>query len=73
MIKGKEGVKRAVDIVVSLLGLVVLSPVCAVIAWLVRCCIGAPIIFRQQRPGITGWAQVNGRNVGVEPRRDLRG
>ena len=25
------------------------------------------------KPGITGWAQVNGRNAGPEPRGDLRG
>jgi len=24
------------------------------------------------KPGITGWAQVNGRNASVEPRRTLR-
>lgn len=47
----REVLKRIIDIVVSLMGLIVLSPVFVVVAFLVRCCIGRPIIFRQERPG----------------------
>jgi sugar transferase EpsL len=46
--------KRIADIVASLLGLVVLSPVLAVVAVLVRRNLGSPVIFRQQRPGRDG-------------------
>ena len=46
--------KRALDIVLSALGLVVLSPVIAVTALLVRCKLGSPVIFCQPRPGKDG-------------------
>ncbi len=44
--------KRAFDVCVAALGLVLLSPVLAAIALLVRCTLGSPIVFRQQRPGL---------------------
>ena len=47
-------VKRLLDIVLSLLALVILSPVLIVLALLVRFKLGAPVIFRQQRPGYKG-------------------
>ncbi|MGN0170903.1 MAG: sugar transferase [Lachnospiraceae bacterium] len=47
-------VKRPQDIVCSLLGLIVLSPVIAVTAVLVRTKLGSPIIFTQERPGKNG-------------------
>jgi lipopolysaccharide/colanic/teichoic acid biosynthesis glycosyltransferase len=43
--------KRIVDVVVSAIALVLLSPVLAVVALLVRIKIGGPVIFRQIRPG----------------------
>lgn len=43
--------KRAFDLVVSVLGLVLLSPLILLIAVLVRLFLGAPVLFRQQRPG----------------------
>lgn len=46
--------KRLIDIVVSLMMLVVLSPVIAVVAVAVRLDLGAPILFRQVRPGLKG-------------------
>ena len=46
--------KRLLDIILSAIGLVVLSPVLLVIAILVRKQIGAPVIFKQVRPGIKG-------------------
>ena len=39
------------DLVAASLGLIILSPVMLVLAILVRIFIGAPVIFRQQRPG----------------------
>ena len=44
-------VKRLLDIVLSLLALVILSPVMLVVAGLVRVKLGKPIVFKQQRPG----------------------
>ncbi|HEX8990381.1 MAG TPA: sugar transferase [Anaerolineales bacterium] len=43
--------KRAFDLSVASLGLVILSPLILLIAILVRVRLGAPVIFRQQRPG----------------------
>jgi lipopolysaccharide/colanic/teichoic acid biosynthesis glycosyltransferase len=47
-------IKRAFDIVVSALALLVLSPVVAVLAWQIRRKLGSPVLFRQQRPGLDG-------------------
>ena len=44
--------KRLVDIVASATVLVVLSPVLAVTALLVRIKLGSPVLFRQVRPGL---------------------
>lgn len=44
-------VKRTADIAVSAVSLVVLSPVFATVALLVRRDLGSPVIFRQPRPG----------------------
>lgn len=44
-------VKRLLDILISLTGLIILSPVILVLMILVRCKLGSPIIFRQKRPG----------------------
>jgi lipopolysaccharide/colanic/teichoic acid biosynthesis glycosyltransferase len=46
--------KRVVDLVVSAIALVVLSPVLAVVALLVRIKVGTPVLFRQPRPGRGG-------------------
>jgi len=46
--------KRVADFVVALVSLVVLSPVLAVVAILVRAKLGSPVIFRQPRPGRGG-------------------
>jgi sugar transferase EpsL len=46
--------KRLLDLFGAIVGLVVLSPLLAVIAWRVRREIGSPVLFRQQRPGFRG-------------------
>jgi len=43
--------KRAVDIAAAVFGILILSPFLIVIALLVRFKLGAPVIFRQARPG----------------------
>jgi len=47
-------IKRAFDICVALLALVILSPVILVVAILVALKLGRPVIFRQVRPGLRG-------------------
>lgn len=44
-------VKRMLDILISLTGLILLSPVILVLAILVRIKLGSPVIFHQARPG----------------------
>lgn len=46
--------KRLLDVVISGVALVVLSPVLLVLAIVVRVKLGAPVLFRQERPGLEG-------------------
>lgn len=43
--------KRVLDFVLSLLGMILLSPIFLVVAILVRVKLGSPVIFKQKRPG----------------------
>lgn len=45
-------VKRPMDVVLSFLALIVLSPLMVIIALLVRIKLGTPVIFKQARPGL---------------------
>ena len=47
----KNYIKRFLDFTLSLLALILLSPVMLIIAILVRIKLGPPVIFKQQRPG----------------------
>ena len=47
-------IKRFLDVLVSAIALVALLPVIAVIALLIRLKLGAPVLFRQTRPGLNG-------------------
>lgn len=44
--------KRPMDFILSLIALIILSPVFLVVALLVRINLGSPVIFKQQRPGL---------------------
>ena len=44
--------KRPMDFVLSLIAIIVLSPVLLVVALLVRTKLGSPVIFKQKRPGL---------------------
>ncbi|WP_324650011.1 sugar transferase [Georgenia sp. H159] len=46
-----DGIKRGVDVILSSVGLVLTAPLQIGVAVLVRVKLGAPVIFRQQRPG----------------------
>lgn len=47
-------IKRLFDIFASFFGLLMVSPVIAIVAWKVRKNLGAPVFFRQVRPGKDG-------------------
>jgi lipopolysaccharide/colanic/teichoic acid biosynthesis glycosyltransferase len=63
-------VKRALDFMVALLGLVLLSPLMVAIAIVIRLFMGSPVFFRQQRPGLHG---VPFQMVKFRTMRDLAG
>jgi len=46
--------KRLFDVSLILLSLPILLPVLVVVALLVRVKLGAPVLFRQVRPGLAG-------------------
>ncbi|SMG17022.1 sugar transferase EpsL [Dethiosulfovibrio salsuginis] len=50
----KDPFKRALDVVLSLMGLVALSPVLLCTALAVAVKLGRPVLFRQKRPGLNG-------------------
>lgn len=45
-------IKRMLDFILSLMALILLSPVLLILAILVKIKLGKPIIFKQQRPGL---------------------
>ena len=47
----RNGVKRFLDFMLSLMGIIVLSPVLLVLWILVRVKLGSPVLFHQERPG----------------------
>lgn len=47
----KNCIKRCLDVILSLCGLIVLSPVLAALSILVRVKLGSPVLFKQERPG----------------------
>ena len=46
--------KRPLDLALTIPALVLLSPLIAIVALLVRARLGSPVIFRQERPGLGG-------------------
>jgi len=46
--------KRIFDLVLTIPGIILISPVIVILAMLVRVKLGSPILFRQQRPGYKG-------------------
>ena len=48
----KHFFKRLIDFILSLIALIVLSPILLIVALLVRTKLGSPIIFKQERPGL---------------------
>ena len=48
----RRSIKRPMDFILSLIAIIVLSPVFLVVAILVRTKLGSPVIFKQKRPGL---------------------
>ena len=48
----RKYIKRILDFTLSLIALIVLSPVLLIVAILVRIKLGSPVIFKQERPGL---------------------
>lgn len=46
--------KRFFDIAIAFIAIVILSPVILIISILVRCNLGSPVLFCQERPGLNG-------------------
>ena len=44
-------IKRLLDLILSLIALICLSPILLIVAILVRVKLGSPVIFKQKRPG----------------------
>ncbi|MGP4064071.1 sugar transferase [Oceanobacillus sp. M65] len=45
-------IKRTLDFILSLLALIVLSPILIVVCIIVRLKLGSPVLFKQERPGL---------------------
>lgn len=50
----RECGKRLLDVVISFVGIVLLSPVFVLLAYKIRKNLGTPVIFTQERPGLHG-------------------
>ena len=50
----QQVIKRIIEFIMVLIGLIVASPILLVVAILVKTKLGSPIIFRQQRVGLNG-------------------
>lgn len=48
----EKHIKRPMDFILSLIGIIILSPVLLTVAILIRIKLGRPIIFKQKRPGL---------------------
>jgi len=48
----RKYIKRPMDFILSLIAIIVLSPVLLITAILVRAKLGSPVIFKQKRPGL---------------------
>jgi lipopolysaccharide/colanic/teichoic acid biosynthesis glycosyltransferase len=52
--RAPRAAKRVVDLTLATLALILALPVMALVALVVRLTMGAPVLFRQQRPGLHG-------------------
>ena len=71
--RSDDALKRVIDVVGASTALVVLSPLLAVVALLVRVRMGTPVLFRQERPGRNGRTFVMTKFRTMTDRRDADG
>jgi sugar transferase EpsL len=69
----QSAAKRAFDVLVSGLALIVLSPLLIVVAAVIRLKMGRPILFRQQRPGYNGVPFIALKFRSMTNQRDAQG
>ena len=50
----QQKIKRIIDFILALLGLIIASPILLIVAILVKTKLGSPILFRQPRVGLNG-------------------
>ena len=50
----QQKIKRSIDFLLALIGLILASPILLIVAILVKTKLGSPILFRQQRVGLNG-------------------
>lgn len=50
----QQKIKRVIEILLALIGLILASPILLIVAILVKIKLGSPILFRQQRVGLNG-------------------
>lgn len=48
----RKYIKRLLDFILSLIAIIILSPILLIVAILVRVKLGSPVIFKQKRPGL---------------------
>lgn len=77
-IRHKQGfyekhVKRPMDFIISLFALIVLSPVFACVAFLVKINLGSPVLFKQKRPGLNEKIFVMYKFRTMTDKRDKKG
>lgn len=65
--------KRFFDLLLILPGLILISPILAVIALAVRFAIGPPVLFRQRRPGFMARPFTNYKFRTMSDKRDVEG
>ena len=68
-----RALKRGLDVVVSMVGLVLLSPLLVAVTFLIWLQIGYPILFRQQRPGFNSVPFLVLKFRTMTDQRDLQG
>lgn len=66
-------VKRLIDVVGALLGLLLAAPLILVVAIVVRFALGSPVLFRQYRPGLHGepFEMIKFRTMAISNDADL--
>ncbi|WP_371815303.1 sugar transferase [Exiguobacterium sp. s18] len=50
----EKKIKRFLDLVISIVGLIILCPIFLIVSFLIRIKLGSPVLFSQTRPGLDG-------------------